>query len=86
MLAGKKNRPLRRVSALGVFAVDQPVQKLRFLGNTPVVRLAPGDVVLQVVERADVHRFDAGDLPETLDLPPSKSNLRIKVDHGRSTR
>ena len=64
-----------RLAALVVFAVDKPVQKLGFTGFAPVVRLAPGNIGRQVVEAADVHRFDVGDLPETLDLPASESNL-----------
>ena len=85
-IAGRKLTALRRLAALGVFAVNKPVQKLRFLGNTPVMRLALGDVVLQVSDRADIHGLDAGDLPEALDFPPSKTNLRIEMDHGRSMR
>ena len=48
------------------------VQELGVLGDAPVV-LASGDVGVQVVERADVHRLDVGDLPEALDLPASES-------------
>ena len=70
---------------LGVFAVDEPVQELGVLGDAPVVRLASGDVGVQVVERADVHRLDVGDLPKALDLPASESNLRAEADHRRST-
>lgn len=74
-VARRKPTALRRQTALGVFAVDEPVQKLGVLRDTPVMRLAPGDVGVQVIERADVHRLDAGDLPEALDLPASESNL-----------
>ena len=76
---------LRRQTALGVFAVDEPVQVLGVPGDAPVVRLASGDVGVQVVERADVHRLDVGDLPEALDLPASESNLQAEADHRRST-
>ena len=84
-VARRKPTALRRQAALGVFAVDEPVQELGVLGDAPVVRLASGDVGVQVVERADVHRLDVGDLPEALDLPASESNLRAEADHGRST-
>ena len=76
---------LRRQAALGVFAVDEPVQELGVLGDAPVVRLTSGDVGVQVVERADVHRLNVGDLPEALDLPANESNLRAEADHRRST-
>ena len=66
---------LRRLTALGVFAVDEPVQEPGFLGLAPIVHLAPGNVGLQVVEAANVHRLDGGDLSEALDLPASESNL-----------
>lgn len=66
---------LRGQSALGVFAVDEPMQELGVLGDAPVVRLASGDVGIQVVERADVRRLDVGDLPEALDLTASESNF-----------
>ena len=84
-VARRKPTVLRRQAALGVFAVDEPVQELGVLGDAPVVRLASGDVGVQVVERADVHRLDVGDLPEALDLPASESNLRAEADHRRST-
>ena len=84
-VARRKPSVLRRQAALGVFAVDEPVQELGVLGDAPVVRLASGDVGVQVVERADVHRLDVGDLPKALDLPASESNLRAEADHRRST-
>ena len=84
-VARRNPTALRRLTALGVFAVDEPVQELGVLGDAPVVRLASGDVGVQVVERADVHRLDVGDLPEALDLPASESNLRAEADHRRST-
>lgn len=83
-VARRKPTALRRQAALGVFAVDEPVQELGVLGDAPVVRLASGDVGVQVVERADVHRFNVGDLPKALDLPASESNLRAEADHRRS--
>ena len=81
----RKPTALRRLTALSVFAVDEPVQELGVLRDTPVMRLAPGDVGVQVVERTDTHRLDVGDLPEALDLPASESNLRAEADHCRST-
>ena len=84
-VARRNPTALRRQTALGVFAVYEPVQELGVLGAAPVVRLASGDVGVQVVERADVHRLDVGDLPEALDLPASESNLRAEADHRRST-
>ena len=84
-VARRKPSVLRRQAALRVFAVDEPVQEPGFLGDAPVVRLAPGNVGIQVVERADVHRLDVGDLPKALDLPASESNLRAEADHRRST-
>jgi hypothetical protein len=84
-IARGKPTVLRGQAALGVFSVDEPMQELGVLRDAPVVRLASGDVGIQVVERADVHRLDGGDLPEALDLPASESNLRAEADHGRST-
>ena len=84
-VARRKPTARRRQAALGVFAVDEPVQELGVLGDAPVVRLASGDVGVQVVERADVHRLNVGDLPKALDLPASESNLRAEADHRRST-
>jgi hypothetical protein len=46
------------------------------------VRLAPGDVGVQLRQRADTHRRDVGDLGETLDLTAGESNLVTEADHG----
>ncbi len=72
---------LRRLPAMPVLSVDQPVKELGVARRSPVVGLASRNVGVQIGERADVHRLDGRDLGEAFDLQAGESNLLAEADH-----
>lgn len=72
---------LRRLPAMPVLSVDQPMKELGVARRPPVVGLASCDVGVQIGERVNVHRLDGRDLGEAFDLPAGESNLMAEADH-----
>lgn len=46
------------------------------------MRFAPCDIRLQVVKRADAHRFDVGDLGKNFDFLAGQADLVVESNHG----